>query len=731
MPTDSSKFVKPLWTAEEATMHLRVYLSTKQYFALDFLDKEFDEHNQKDNDVAILWDQQVSQPAFSQSFLLTSCDDDNDDLCANDNNASHQFAVSWLDHAEQVALERGEGGILATLSAAGHGIESTSVLLTAYQALVKQVRQLWVKLGLRAASDQDDTESLDLANILERKTIFFAPESQIWQAVQNNKNLYVHVLLLRHNKGSTLLWPPTDAEKARAAVQNALREHSLLRGQVNMVKHEAPHHIHKPRRYLYKDIVYLYNKYIKHSREMPPWVMAISKPEEYQAYETMQAIKARGETYPYWKPEVAVKFVRDHEAYPLEMAQLSGMPMVRLRPTSEHPTGLAFVPAIHVDEIGLTQEKYIPLNSTVTSLPLRISFDRSDMEHTSARSTTATAGGLSPARWRLLEHLSTALEAQKELGFDQSDIDDVRRLIADTNVLLLSITMLASALHLLFEFLTFRSEVSFWQKNKDLTGLSVQALFMDLFGQTIILLYLIEKESSLLMTVPSGIGCLIALWKCQRASGLTFVPKRTTGAPVAWYNHVPRLFGYELRAMRLEIASAKTNDDNEESKDGNDIRAKDLATLTIESDRMATRYLGAVLLPFVVGYIIYSVLYEEHVSWVGWAISSAASAVYALGFVMMTPQLFLNWKLKSVAHLPWRVLIYKSLNTFIDDLFSFIIRMPTMARISCFRDDIVFFIYLYQRWLYPVDESRPVEGGDGEEGPSVVAGKATKEKKNQ
>ena len=38
--------------------------------------------------------------------------------------------------------------------------------------------------------------------------------------------------------------------------------------------------------------------------------------------------------------------------------------------------------------------------------------------------------------------------------------------------------------------------------------------------------------------------------------------------------------------------------------------------------------------------------------------------------------------------------------------------MPTMARISCFRDDVVFIVYLYQRWLYPVDTSRPVEGGE-------------------
>jgi hypothetical protein len=69
---------------------------------------------------------------------------------------------------------------------------------------------------------------------------------------------------------------------------------------------------------------------------------------------------------------------------------------------------------------------------------------------------------------------------------------------------------------------------------------------------------------------------------------------------------------------------------------------------------------------------------------------------------MMTPQLFINYKLKSVAHLPWRMLTYKALNTFIDDIFAFVIKMPTMYRIGCFRDDIVFFIFLYQRYIYRV-----------------------------
>ena len=63
---------------------------------------------------------------------------------------------------------------------------------------------------------------------------------------------------------------------------------------------------------------------------------------------------------------------------------------------------------------------------------------------------------------------------------------------------------------------------------------------------------------------------------------------------------------------------------------------------------------------------------------------------------MMTPQLFINYKMKSVAHLPWRMLTYKALNTFIDDIFAFIIKMPTMYRLGCLRDDVIFFIFLYQ-----------------------------------
>ncbi|XP_050170153.1 DNA excision repair protein ERCC-1-like [Myiozetetes cayanensis] len=126
---------------------------------------------------------------------------------------------------------------------------------------------------------------------------------------------------------------------------------------------------------------------------------------------------------------------------------------------------------------------------------------------------------------------------------------------------------------------------------------------------------------------------------------------------------------------------------------------------------MAFRYLSWLLFPLLGCYAVYSLLYLEHKGWYSWVLSMLYGFLLTFGFITMTPQLFINYKLKSVAHLPWRMLTYKALNTFIDDLFAFVIRMPMMYRIGCLRDDVVFFIYLYQRWIYRVDLTRVNEFG--------------------
>lgn len=52
----------------------------------------------------------------------------------------------------------------------------------------------------------------------------------------------------------------------------------------------------------------------------------------------------------------------------------------------------------------------------------------------------------------------------------------------------------------------------------------------------------------------------------------------------------------------------------------------------------------------MVGYAAYSLLNQQHRGWYSWVLNSLVGFVYMFGFVMMTPQLFINYKVSYV----WR-----------------------------------------------------------------------------
>lgn len=92
----------------------------------------------------------------------------------------------------------------------------------------------------------------------------------------------------------------------------------------------------------------------------------------------------------------------------------------------------------------------------------------------------------------------------------------------------------------------------------------------------------------------------------------------------------------------------------------------------------------------------------------------------------MVPSLYINYRLKSVAHMPAKAMMYKFLNTFIDDLFAFTIKMPMLHRLATLRDDVIFFVYLYQSYKYKIDYTRVNEfgqGGDDEQVEEKIANK--------
>ena len=334
-----------------------------------------------------------------------------------------------------------------------------------------------------------------------------------------------------------------------------------------------------------------------------------------------------------------------------------------------NPDGKNYLPIIFYNELSMRTRELVRINQT----------DKADMEVTFALNYSPISFG----KLRLFSQFQSSLSSLHSLGFTEKDTDEVKGIFADTNLALLLVTFGVSAVHLLFDFLAFKNDISFWRNRQSMEGLSTTTVLWRAFSQSIIFLYLMDEETSLLVLIPSGIAALIEGWKVTKAFKVQLVK---TGSVT----------------FKLDFGSKQTQSQAEQ-----DTNAYDSESL---------KYLSYVLYPLCLGGAVYSLLYMPHKSWYSWTISSLVNGVYAFGFLFMLPQLFINYRLKSVAHLPWRAFMYKAFNTFIDDLFAFIITMPTAHRVACFRDDIVFLVYLYQRYLYPVDKTRiDMSGGMIEE----------------
>uniref|UniRef100_A0A8D9DP68 Lipid scramblase CLPTM1L n=1 Tax=Cacopsylla melanoneura TaxID=428564 RepID=A0A8D9DP68_9HEMI len=278
---------------------------------------------------------------------------------------------------------------------------------------------------------------------------------------------------------------------------------------------------------------------------------------------------------------------------------------------------------------------------------------------------------ISYGKLRLMLHVEASFKNIQQMGFSDKEIDDVKSMFADTHLYVFLTTIVVSFVHLLFDFLAFKNDVSFWKNRTNTVGISIRSVMWRTFSQIVVFLYLLDEKTSYLVLIPNGISGVIEVWKLLK------------------------IFKFDSRSWRF---TRKTQSVQE--------------SRTSAYDLEAMRYLSYVLYPLCMATAVYSFVYSEHKSLYSWLLRSLVNSVYAFGFVFMLPQLFINYKLKSVAHLPWRTFMYKAFNTFIDDVFAFLITMPTMHRLACFRDDIIFLIYLYQRWLYPVDKRRLDENSD-------------------
>ncbi|KAG2428128.1 hypothetical protein HXX76_011808 [Chlamydomonas incerta] len=363
------------------------------------------------------------------------------------------------------------------------------------------------------------------------------------------------------------------------------------------------------------------------------------------------------------RPNITLQLVDHFQSYSRKAVPPQILDAMRFNLATGH-----YLPLVFFNDFWLLKDKLVPVNETLDRVEVHMELSYVSM-----------------VWWQLLGQMDQSFNMQVKMGMSQDgESDEIKRIFLEGNPYLLGLTFIVSMLHTVFDLLAFKNDIGFWKNNKSMEGLSARTVLINAFCQVVILLYLFDNDTSFVVLLSSVLGTGIELWKVTKAFDVSFNRER---------------FPYISLKDRATYSNKQTK----------------------QYDADAMRYLSYALYPLVIGYSIYALLYKSHKSWYSWILSSLVGAVYMFGFILMCPQLYLNYKLKSVAHLPWRQMTYKFLNTIIDDLFAFVIKMPLLHRLSVFRDDVVFLVYLYQRWVYRVDKTRANEFGWAEEQPEAEA----------
>ena len=250
--------------------------------------------------------------------------------------------------------------------------------------------------------------------------------------------------------------------------------------------------------------------------------------------------------------------------------------------------------------------------------------------------------------------------------------DILVELIKNNSTFYLIILFTVNTLHTIFSYLGFRSDITYYKNLKKLDGVYTKYIFFNIFCMFITFIYILLQGANFLVKIELFISFVIEFWKLKKIFIIHFE-----------FRNFPNI-------IRLEY---KQSFETEEARD-----------YESEAVNMMIKYM---LLPIGVLYLGYRIYYySDNIVKNNWRsiVIFIIEYIYFLlnvfGFILMTPQIYLNYKLKSVEHLPMKAMTYKFLNTIIDDLYAFAVKSPILYRIFCFRDDVIFVIYIYQIFKY-------------------------------
>lgn len=269
-----------------------------------------------------------------------------------------------------------------------------------------------------------------------------------------------------------------------------------------------------------------------------------------------------------------------------------------------------YYPILFVNTFWQLRDHMTELNATVKELPLHITLTNMNNwkmslyasvdEGMKQNQRQAASGGAMPA------------------GGDGSEFEEFKRVLVDTNIYLLSTTAIVTVLHMIFEMLAFKSDISHWRNKKDNVGISVRTILANVFMQTVIFLYLMDNSegTSWMILFGQGMGIVLEAWKITKTVDVRIRPAEEGSL-------LPYKITFEDK-HKLSETEEKTK----------------------EYDEIAFRYLYLVAIPLLGAYAVYSLIYETHKSWYSFVITTLVGSVYAYGFLMMVPSLYINYRLK-------------------------------------------------------------------------------------
>lgn len=253
----------------------------------------------------------------------------------------------------------------------------------------------------------------------------------------------------------------------------------------------------------------------------------------------------------------------------------------------------------------------------------------------------------------------------------------------------LTLLFTVQSLHLIFSFLGFANDISHHKSLKKMDGLFTKIYFIRMFHYLIAVVYYYMEDVNKIIYFELVVSLVIEIWKLRKLYKISL-------SSIFPFVHIQNLLiiektesvSYEEEAIRITVK--------------------------------------IIFIPLASIYLLYRIYYYSfyiHSHPFRFVIEYLFFLLNIFGFALMTPQIYINYKMKSVENLPIKALAYKFLNTIIDDVFAFALDTPTLHRISVFKDDVIFVIFIVQMYLYRKNRKRHLDENDEKE--------KEKEKKNE